>query len=286
MNATMNDKMKTTTNNRLAFIGGGNMARGIIGGLISSGWVAQDICASDPSQTQRHLLEKQCGITTYASNEKAVSRADIVMLSVKPQVLKQAVASIRTVLIENNPLLISIVAGIKSNDILKWIGQELPFVRVMPNTPALVNCGVSGLLANAQASCTHKQSAQQVMQAVGQVIWVDSEHDMDTVTGISGSGPAYFFKLMEIMIKTAQSNGLDQATAKKLVLQTALGAAKLALHSEYLPDELRRQVTSPGGTTAAALQTMEQHDIDKTITLAINAAIKKSAELAKTLGAL
>ncbi len=260
------------------------MARSIIGGLIASGWAAQDMVASDPSSAQLDLLTKQFGIATYPTNEQCVSQADIVVLSIKPLVLKQAVQSIRAILIKNNPLLISIAAGIRSSDILKWVGQDMPFVRVMPNTPALVNCAVSGLLANAQARRSHKQSAQQVMQAVGEVIWVDSESDMDTVTGISGSGPAYFFKLMEIMINAAEANGLDRAVAKTLVLKTALGAAKLANQSAYFPDELRRQVTSPGGTTEAALRTMEQHDIDATITLGIDAAIKKSDELAKTLG--
>lgn len=262
------------------------MARSIIGGLISSGWHSENIAVSDPSKEQRHLLEKQFSIASYEDNEPCIRQADIVVLAVKPQVLKQAVQSIRTTLVKHNPLIISIVAGIRIDDIVKWIGQEMPFVRAMPNTPALVNCGVCGLLANTHTDSAHKQSATQVMRAVGQVVWVDSESDIDTVTGISGSGPAYFFKLMEIMINTAQSNGLDSAAAKTLVLQTALGAAQLAAQSEYLPAELRHQVTSPGGTTEAALLTMEQHGIDETITLGVNAAIEKSDELAKTLGAM
>ena len=262
------------------------MARSIIGGLISSGWSSKNIFVSDPSKEQRNLLEKQFNIAIYENNEKCISRANIVVLSVKPQVLKQAVESIRTTLVKNNPLIISIAAGIRISDIMKWIGQEVPFVRAMPNTPALVNCGVSGLLANAHANSFHKQSAAQVMQAVGQVIWVDNESDIDTVTGISGSGPAYFFKLMEIMINAAQANGLGGTAARTLVLQTALGAAKLASKSEHLPGELRRQVTSPGGTTEAALLTMEKHGIDETITLGVNAAIEKSAKLATTLGAM
>ncbi len=262
------------------------MARSIIGGLISSGWHAKNIFASDPSKVQRDLLAQQFSIAIYENNEKCVSQADIVVLSVKPQVLKQAVESIRAALVEHNPLIISIAAGIRASDIMQWIGQEAPFVRAMPNTPALVNCGVAGLLANAHASSAHKQAAAQVMQAVGAVIWVDNESDMDTVTGISGSGPAYFFKLMEIMITAAESHGLSRAAARTLVLQTALGAAKLAADSAHSPAELRRQVTSPGGTTEAALLTMEQHGIDEAITLGVNAAIEKSAELAKTLGAM
>lgn len=281
--------MKLSANNRIAFIGGGNMARSIIGGLISSCWQADNIFVSDPSKAQRNLLAQQFNIACYEHNKQCASRANIVVLSVKPQVLKQAVQSIRTIL-KHNPLLISIVAGIKISTIIKWLGeempQEIPIVRAMPNTPALVNCGVSGLLANAHADSFHKQTAAQIMQAVGQVIWVDSESDIDTVTGISGSGPAYFFKLMEIMMNVAQANGLDSTAAKTLVLQTALGAARLAVDSEHLPAELRRQVTSPGGTTEAALLTMEKHGIDETITRGVNAAIEKSDDLAKTLGAM
>jgi len=182
------------------------------------------------------------------------------------------------------PLVISIAAGILIKDIMLWIGAPLPVIRVMPNTPALVNCGVSGLFANGLADQHHKNAAQSIMQAVGPAIWVDHESDIDTVTGVSGSGPAYFFKLMEIMMDAAQSHGLDSEAARTLVLQTALGAARLANESEVGPGELRRQVTSPKGTTEAAINAMEDRGIEQTVKAGIQAAIDRSEELADILG--
>ncbi len=271
----------------LAFIGGGNMARSIIGGLVSSGWPVDRIRVSDPSGSQRGILEDQFNLSCFEDNGQCVETADIVMLAVKPQVLRQALDSIRDPLVVRQPLLISIAAGIRSTTLAHWVGEEIPkipIIRVMPNTPALVNCGISGMMANPLASDQQKRDAEQIMRAVGEVVWVDSDEDIDTVTGISGSGPAYFFKLMEIMIQTGIHHGLDGPTARKLSLQTALGAARLALGSEHGPDELRRQVTSPGGTTEAAIQAMENRDIDATFSSGITAAIVKSDDLAKTLG--
>ena len=260
------------------------MARSIIGGLISSGWPATSITASDPSAEQRELLETSFAINTFDDNKAAVDQAGIVVFSVKPQIMKQAIESVRSELVQNSPLIISIAAGIRTSDALRWIGHDMAFVRVMPNTPALVNSGVSGLLANATATPAHREIASQIMEAVGQVVWVESEEDIDTVTGISGSGPAYFFKLMEIMMQTALSRGLSEEVARTLVLQTALGAAKLANQSEHQPGELRRQVTSPGGTTEAAIQSMEKSGINETIRGGIVAAMERSDELAETLG--
>jgi pyrroline-5-carboxylate reductase len=275
---------ESNLNRRIAFIGGGNMANSIIGGLVSSGWPTTSIVASDPSVEQRVLLESSFAVNTFEENKAAVEEAEIVVFSVKPQVMKQAIESVQIELIRSNPLIISIAAGIRTSDALRWIGQDMAFVRVMPNTPALVNSGVSGLLANAGTSSSQKQIASQIMEAVGQVVWVENEEDIDTVTGISGSGPAYFFKLMEIMIQAARSRGLSEKAARKLVLQTALGAAKLAEHSEHEPAVLRRQVTSPGGTTEAAILAMEKGGVDEVISDGIVAAIEKSDELAVTLG--
>ena len=268
----------------LAFIGGGNMARSIIGGLVSSGWPVDRVRVSDPSRSQRDFLEDEFNLSCFEDNGQCVETAETVILAVKPQVLRQALDSIRDPLVARQPLLISIAAGIRSTTIARWVGEEIPIVRVMPNTPALVNCGISGMMANPLASDQQKRDAEQIMRAVGEIVWVDSDEDIDTVTGISGSGPAYFFKLMEIMIQTGVQHGLDGPTAGKLALQTALGAAKLALDSEHGPDELRRQVTSPGGTTEAAIRAMEDRDIDATFSSGITAAIVKSDDLAKTLG--
>ena len=264
------------------------MARSIISGLISSGWKADNIRVSDPSEEQRVRLQNQFGIQTYSENAECLNnenaQTDIVVLAIKPQMMRQAINSVAHELLARKPMVISIAAGIRINDISRWIGEASPVIRVMPNTPALVNCGVSGLLANDSVSKEQCNIAESVMLSVGPVVWLDSEHDVDVVTGISGSGPAYYFKLMEIMIESAKANGLSEEAAKTLVLQTALGAATLAKSSEFMPGELRRQVTSPGGTTQAAINCMEEQGVEAVIANGIQAAIEKSDELAKTLG--
>ena len=198
--------------------------------------------------------------------------------------MEQAVSSVNHLLRTSQPLVLSIAAGIRIADISRWIGMELPIVRVMPNTPALVGSGVTAMLANSRTTEQQRMTAQSVMQSVGPVVQVESERDIDVVTGISGSGPAYYFKLMEIMIDSAKTNGLDEQIARTLVLETALGAARLALASEHPPDQLRRQVTSPGGTTQAALSFMEENGINRIIADGIQAAIEKSNELANAPG--
>ena len=275
---------RTNENWTISFIGGGNMARSIIGGLIASDWAARHIHVSDPSGQQRLQLQQQFGVHTYADNPACAHNGEIIVFAVKPQMMRQAVLSVSHLLTTNRPLLLSIVAGIRIADIIRWIGATLPVVRLMPNTPALVGSGVTAMLASPGASAQQCRIAQSVMQSVGPVVQVENERDIDVVTGISGSGPAYYFKLMEIMIRSAKNNGLDQQAATTLVLQTALGAARLALASEYSPDQLRQQVTSPGGTTQAALSLMEENGIDRIIADSIRAAIEKSRELADTLG--
>ncbi len=268
----------------ISFIGGGNMAHSIIGGLVASGWAAGRIYVSDPVESRRNLLEQEFGVHVHHDNQPCVENSRIVVFAVKPQLMRQAVTSIDHQLRTDRPLVMSIAAGIRIADIIRWIGAPLPVVRVMPNTPALINSGVSAMLANPQTSDHQRMIAESVMQSVGSVVWVDSERDIDVVTGISGAGPAYYFKLMEIMINSARDNGLDQQTATTLVLQTAVGAARLALASEHPPAQLRQQVTSPGGVTEAALSSMEENGIDRIIADGIEAAIEKSNELAIALG--
>ncbi len=262
------------------------MASSIIGGLIESGWPPQKIHVSEPLAQQRENLANRFGLVCYDDNSACVNSADVVILAVKPQVLHEAVSSISTALQSNLPLLISIVAGISSADTLRWVGADLPFIRVMPNTPALVNRGVSGLFANEFASKQQKHLSESIMQAVGQVVWVDEERLIDVVTGVSGSGPAYFFKTMELILAEGIANGLDPSAAKTLVIQTALGAATLAEQSSFAPDQLRKQVTSPGGTTEAGILSMEMAGIDKTIRDGVKAAITRSAQLAEQFGSI
>lgn len=275
---------KNFKNLKISFIGGGNMAGSIVGGLIADGWPNANIIISDPSEERREILQNSFRVNCVENNEECAALGGIVVLAVKPQIMKQAINSIGPILRKNYPLLISIAAGIRISDIVNWAEKDLPIIRVMPNTPALVNCGASALLAGSKTKKDHKIISELIMKAVGEVIWVNSEKDIDTVTGISGSGPAYYFKLMEIMMGSAKSHGLNSESARTLVLQTALGAAKLAIASDQEPSELRRHVTSPGGTTEAALLAMEKNGIDEIIANGIDAAIVKSDELAKTLG--
>ncbi len=274
----------TTENQMISFVGGGNMARSIIGGLIASGWTAAQIHVSDPSENQRTRLQQQFGVQVYGDNPACVQNGGIIVFAVKPQMMEQAISSVNHLLRTSQPLVLSIAAGIRIADIIRWMGAKLPIVRVMPNTPALVGSGVTAMLANSRTTEQQRMTAQSVMQSVGPVVQVESERDIDVVTGISGSGPAYYFKLMEIMIDSAKTNGLDEQTARTLVLETALGAARLALASEHPPDQLRRQVTSPGGTTQAALSFMDENGINRIIADGIQAAIEKSNELANALG--
>lgn len=273
-----------TENQIISFVGGGNMAHSIIGGLLASGWNADQIHVSDPQEEQRIRLQQKFSVEVYQDNLSCVQHGEIIVFAVKPQMMREAVSSVSHLLQTNQPLILSIAAGIRIADMIRWIGAQLPIIRVMPNTPALVGSGVTAMLANPRTTEQQRLTAQSVMQSVGPVVQVESERDIDVVTGISGSGPAYYFKLMEIMIESAETNGLDQQAARTLVLETALGAARLALASDHPPDQLRRQVTSPGGTTQAALSFMEANGIDRIIADGIQAAIEKSNELADALG--
>ena len=260
------------------------MASAIIGGLIKSGWQNTQIRVSDPIKAQRDSLESNYGITCFEVNSQCIQDVDVIILATKPQKLQEVIRSVKEQISSRKPTIISIAAGISIESITGWIGSPSPVIRVMPNTPALVNRGVSGLYANTQCSEEQKSLAEQIMHAVGQVVWVNQESDIDIVTGISGSGPAYFFKMMEVMIDTAQAHGLDKDTATTLVLETAAGAAQLAISSADQPAVLRRKVTSPAGTTEAALMTMESMGIDLTINEGIKAAIARSETLCDELG--
>lgn len=269
---------------RLCFIGGGNMASSIIGGLVSSGWQADHITVADPSDVQRRKLESETGVRCTHDNAAAVEGADVVIWAVKPQVLQQAVESIAARLADIKPMMISIAAGIPASSTISWAGTKLPLVRVMPNTPALIGKGVSGLFATDETSESQRQLATSIMRAVGEVVWVDNEQLIDAVTGVSGSGPAYFFKLMELMIEEGIAAGLDPANARKLVVETGIGAASLLQHSDLSAAELRRQVTSPNGTTQAGIEAMEAGGIDEAVRRGVRAAISRSEELSNEFG--
>lgn len=260
------------------------MCRSIIGGLINSGWSNKKIRVSDPDDVQRQKLNDKFAVSCFKENATCADDAEVIVLAVKPQKLEQAVASIASILASRRPLIISIAAGISSESILRWVGKDLPIIRVMPNTPALVNSGVSGLFAGLLVTPPQTELAEHLMRAVGEVVWVEREDLIDTVTGVSGSGPAYFFKIIELMIAEGIANGLSAASARTLAIETARGAANLICQSPLEPAELRRQVTSPGGTTEAGIQYMEKAGIDDTIRGGVKAAILRSVELSKQFG--
>jgi len=270
---------------RLAVIGCGNMGRSLVGGLIADGRPATALCAADPDAAQRERMQSQFWIDTHADNDAALNGADVVIFAVKPQSMKAVVRAAAPRLRELRPLILSIAAGIRLGDIGRWLGADLPVVRAMPNTPALIRAGATALCAGANVSAAQRDAAEQIMRAVGDALWVEDEALLDVVTALSGSGPAYFFLLMETLEKTAVELGLTPAQARALTLQTALGAARMALAGNSDPAGLRRQVTSPGGTTEAALQVLERTGVARAFRDAVRAASQRAAELARTYGA-
>ena len=268
------------SNPHICFIGGGNMARSLIGGLIDDGMKPQFVTVSEPDTSRRKELTNDFGVTALADNVAAVNESDIVIFAVKPQVMKTAVLPLAEGLSEKKPLLISIAAGIPISSLESWAGDDLAIVRAMPNTPALINAGITALFANSRVLPEQRDQAESILRAVGKVVWVEEETLMDTVTAVSGSGPAYFFYFMEALEQAAIEEGLDENTARLLTLETALGAARLAIETTESPLELRGQVTSPGGTTEAAIQVLEQAGMSQILKLAVTAARKRSADLA------
>lgn len=268
----------------IGFIGAGNMARSMASGLIANDWPKNNILLSDPDGAQRQGAQQALGVEIVEKNASVVDRANILILAVKPQMLADVVAEITGPLAEKNPLIISIAAGIQTSDLARWIGRQAPVVRVMPNTPALIGSGACGLFANEHTTREQREQAETIMRAIGVTVWVKDEALLDIITALSGSGPAYFLLVMEVMESAAIKAGLDQKSARLLTLETALGAAKMALESSEDPAKLRHHVTSPGGTTEAAIKILEQGKIDQLFTSAINAATARSKELAEIFG--
>jgi len=267
----------------LAFIGAGNMARAIIGGLLSNGYPAEKIWACEPEAERLSDLKDQ-GLQTTTDNNQAVQAADVVVLAVKPQVLKDVCLAMADSTQTSKPLLVSVAAGIMTNSIDQWLGGNTAVVRCMPNTPALVQTGASGLFANNEVSQEQRQQAETVLQATGITLWVEEESQLDAVTAVSGSGPAYYFLVMEAMIAAGEKLGLSRDTATQLTLQTALGAAKMAEQSEFDPAELRRRVTSPNGTTEQAIKRFIDGNLPELFDEAMQACNDRSVELAQELG--
>ncbi len=267
---------------RIAFIGAGNMAASLIGGLRAKGLDTAQIRASDPGAETRAKITAEHGIETFADNGQVIDGADVVVLAVKPQAMKAVCEALRPSLTPNQ-VVVSIAAGITCASMTQWLGSQ-PIVRCMPNTPALLRQGVSGLYATAQVSQQQRQQAEDLLSAVGLALWLDEEQQLDAVTAVSGSGPAYFFLLIEAMTAAGEKLGLPRETAAQLTLQTALGAAHMAVSSDVDAAELRRRVTSPAGTTEAAIKSFQANGFEALVEKALGAAAHRSAEMAEQLG--
>lgn len=267
----------------LAFIGAGNMAGSIIRGLVESGWPAQSIIASEPDGNKLSALATTLGIQTTSDNAEAIAKADMVILAVKPQIMQAVVEPLAPTLQQHKPLLVSIAAGISEQALNRWAGGGMAIVRCMPNTPALLQQGASGLYANPEVLPEQKALAEHVMNTVGVSLWVDTEEGIDNVTALSGSAPAYFFLMMEAMIAAGEKFGVSKEIATQLVTQTALGAAMMAKTSTIDISQLRRQVTSPGGTTEQAIIAFEQGGLATLVDTAMTACKDQAKTLASQL---
>tara|TARA_R100000005_G_scaffold85934_1_gene54580 strand:+ start:7705 stop:8538 length:834 start_codon:yes stop_codon:yes gene_type:complete len=268
------------TNAVIAFIGAGNMASSIIGGLLESGHPAACLHAADPSAESLSNLRKLGPVHTYQDNAEACAQADVVIVAVKPQVMRAALESIAAPVCNRGALVISIAAGTTIASMEQLLGKGAAIVRCMPNTPALLGVGASGVYANAQVAPGQRELADRILCAVGLVEWVDAEPLLDAITALSGSGPAYFFLFMEAMINAGCNMGLSRECATALTRQTALGAARMALESDVDLVELRRRVTSPGGTTERAVECFEHEGLRDLVAHAMTAAQQRAADMA------
>jgi pyrroline-5-carboxylate reductase len=268
----------------ISFIGGGNMARALIGGLIARGTPAQEIAVADPVSAQTELLQREYGIRVAASNDAAVRTGQVVVLAVKPQHMRAVVTEIAPAVTTTHPLLVSVAAGIRTADIRRWCGA-LRIVRAMPNRPALQGCGVTALFAAHDVTSVDRDQVEGILRSVGPTLWLDDEAQMDAVTAVSGSGPAYFFLLIEMLEQTGAALGLSAEVSRRLAAETAYGAGCMAHAASDSPATLREQVTSRGGTTEAALRHLEAHNVRGIFAAAVTAAARRSAELAQEFGA-
>lgn len=268
-----------TSNPTVAFIGGGNMARSLIGGLVARGRAADAIRVAEPVAALRDALNHDFGVTCSEDATVAAERADVWVLAVKPQVMREVCTSLVPLAQARRPLVVSIAAGITTAQLDRWLGGSMPVVRAMPNTPALLGAGITGLFANARTSGAQRDDADSLLDAVGPTVWIDEESTMDAVTAVSGSGPAYVFLLAEAMQAAGIAQGLSPEAARALVQQTLLGAATMLVTQDEPADVLRTRVTSPGGTTQAAIETFEAGGFRALVDRAIGAATERGRQL-------
>lgn len=267
---------------KITFLGGGNMAMALVGGLIQRGFAAQDLSVIEILPEARERLSTQFSINIFGAASAEALSCDVLVLAVKPQQMRAALAGLPAG--AKRPLIVSIAAGLLVDDLARWMGGYRQIVRAMPNTPALIGAGMTGLYADPSVSAEDRQRAEAILGAVGETVWVDNEGLIDSVTAISGSGPAYVFLFLEAMQEAGRELGLSAETAHKLAIQTVLGAGQLAQQSDESVDVLRQRVTSKGGTTAAALDQMAAQGVKAGLVAGMHAAAERSRELGVELG--
>jgi len=267
----------------IGFIGAGNMAYALVSGLVNSGFSTQNIKLSDTDEALLSLRADEFNLEVFTDNTKLATQCDVIVFAIKPQVLSVVCKELQEH-ISHNPLIISIAAGVRAVDINRWLGGNASIVRAMPNTPALLGQGATGMMANDVVNVDQKALAEQILSAVSSCLWVEDEKMLDVVTALSGSGPAYFFLLIESMAKAGAALGLDESTAQQLSIQTALGASMMADSSDDSAHELRARVTSPNGTTQAAIESFQEQNFDMIVAHAMRAAFDRSREMGIELG--
>lgn len=269
---------------QLSVLGAGNMGRALIGGLLRRGMRPEQIAVGESQEAARAMLSRELGITATADNAAAIRKANLVVLAVKPQDAGAVLAPLAADLQQRRAVVLSVAAGVRVQTLQSWCGAGVPVIRAMPNRPALVGAGATGLFAPPRVDASNRAMAAQVMQSVGEVVWVATEDALDAVTALSGSGPAYFFLLAEAMAQAGVDLGLPEETARRLSIATLHGAGLLAAGSDGDLSRLRAEVTSKGGTTEAALRTLQAAGFDALIARAVEAAARRGRELAEQFG--
>lgn len=272
-----------STSPTISFIGAGNMASAIIGGMLASGVDAGRIWASAPDDGHLQALRNQFGVSVTTDNRYCAQQGDVIILAVKPQIMAAVCRDIAPVVQNTRPLMVSIAAGLECATLDEWLGGGLPLIRVMPNTPSLVGKGAAGLFANDQVNEAQKETVTKIFSGIGSALWVDQEASLHAVTALSGSGPAYFFLMLEALEGAATKAGMEAETARALAIQTMAGAAEMAARSEHDPAQLKRNVMSPGGTTEQAINSFENGGLRELVEQAVQAAYRRSEEMAREL---
>ncbi|WCE04681.1 pyrroline-5-carboxylate reductase [Pseudoxanthomonas sp. JBR18] len=269
---------QTTASDTITFIGGGNMARSLIGGLVARGTAPSDIRVAEPVAELRQDLADKFGVQVFETAAEAVQGAALWVFAVKPQVMRGVCESLAAAAQAQRPLAVSIAAGITAGQLSRWLGG-VAVVRAMPNTPSMLGAGVTGLFASSEVDAAGRARTEALLSSAGPTVWIEDEAQMDAVTAVSGSGPAYVFLLAEAMEAAGIAQGLPAAAARTLTLQTILGAARMLTESDEAPAELRRRVTSPNGTTQAAIETFQAGGLEALTAKAIAAAARRGGEL-------